>query len=157
VSFALNLVLTGDPFDGMTMFADQPIYAPLTLDRYTDDPDFNMSMKHLKTAGVPFIPVHIPTLAEMRKAPDGPFEFAGSGVPPRRGASLTADLEQALNEPFVNLYRYYASEQKSDPLKLVHSATNSHPSPVGVVAMAEALERMLLEHPRTAHLFKRSD
>jgi hypothetical protein len=155
VSFALNLVLTGDPFDGMTMFADQPIYAPFTLDHYTDDPDFKVSVKHLKATGVPFIPVHIPTLSEMRKAPDGPFEFAGSGVPPRRGASLTADLEQVLNEPFVNLYRYYSSELKGDPIKLVHSVTNSHPSQMGVGSMAEALERMLLEHPRTAHLFKR--
>jgi hypothetical protein len=154
VSFALNLLLTGDPFDGMTMFGDQPIYTPLTLDRYTDDSDFNAAVKHLKTSGVPFIPVHIPTLPQMRKYPDGGYEFAAHGVPPRRGASLVASLEQALGEPFVHLYRYYPSELKTDPLKLVNSAADSHPNQVGVDAMAEALEQLLLHHPRTANILK---
>jgi hypothetical protein len=156
VSFALNLLLTGDPFDGMTMFGDQPIYTPLTLDRYTDDSDFNEAVKHLKASGVPLIPVQIPTLSEMRKYPDGGYEFAAHGVPPRRGASLVASLEQALGEPFVHLYSYYPSELKTDPLKLVQGAADSHPNQVGVDAMAEALEQMLLQHPRTANILKRS-
>jgi hypothetical protein len=156
VSFAWNLVTAGDPFDGMAMFLEQ-IYTPLALARYTDDPDFNATVSRLKELKVPVIPVHIPTLPEMRGQPDGNFEFAAHGVSPRQGASLVADLEKALGEPFVHLYQYYPSELKGDPLKLVVDENNSHPSKLGVVAMAEALERALLQHPRTAGLLKRDD
>jgi len=157
VSFAWNLLTTGDPFDGMVMFPDQPVYTPLTLDHYSDDPAFNATVNCLKELGLPVIPVHIPTLVEMRRQPDGGFEFATYGLPPRQGASLVADLEKALGEPFVQLYRYYPSELKGDPLKLVVHDANDHPSKLGVHAMAEGLERMLLEHPRTAGLLRRND
>jgi hypothetical protein len=156
VSFAWNLLTTGDPFDGMVMFSE-PIYNALTLDRYTDDARFNTAVKRLKELGVPVIPVHIPQFPDMRQQTDGGWSFAANGLPPRQGASLVADLEAALGEPFVHLYQYYPSELKKDPLKLVVSESNSHPSKLGVAVMAEALERMLLEHPRTARLLKRND
>jgi len=152
VSFAMNLLRHGEPFHGMTMFGDQPIYSPLTLDRYTDDPGFNASVKTIAKTGIPLLPVHIPTLPEMRSFPDGGYEFAAHGVPPRRGKSLVADLEGALNEPFVHLYRSYPATYKSDPVQLVYSEADSHPNKLGVQAMAEALERMLLEHPATSKL-----
>jgi hypothetical protein len=152
VSFVFNLFRRGDPFYNTPVFADQPVYMPLTLDRYTDDTDFNSAMGHLKTTGIPVIPVHIATLPEMRNFPNGGFEFQAHGVPSRRGARLVASLEAALGEPFEHLYSYYAKELKKDPLQLVHSADNSHPSKLGVDAMADALERMLLQHPRTARL-----
>jgi hypothetical protein len=153
VSFVWNLLTTGDPFTGMTLFIGR-IYDELPLERYTDDPDFNASIKRLKELGVPVIPVHVPTLADMRQQPDGSFAFAANGLPPRQATSLAADLERALGEPFVHLYQYYPSELKSDPLKLVISETDSHPNHLGVDVMAEALERMLLQHPSTAGLLK---
>ena len=152
VSFAWNQLTTGDPFNGMPMFAE-PIYNALKLDRYTDDPNFNAAVKRLKELGVPIILVHIPQFPDVARQSQG-WEFAANGVPPRQCASLVADLEAALGESFVHLYQYYPSELKKDPLKLVVSENNSHPSKLGVAAMAEALERMLLENPKTAGLLK---
>jgi hypothetical protein len=157
VSFAWNLISAGNAFEGMVMFADQPVYTPLDLTRFSDDPDFGDTIAVLKGRGVPVIPVHLATLPEMRNDPEGRFEFATANVPPRQGASLAADLEAALGEPFVHLYRYYPPELKGDPLKLVQAENDWHPNSRGVHAMAEALERMLAEHPRTAPLLKRQD
>ena len=155
VSFAWNLLTRRDPFDGMVMFSE-PIYNALTLDNYTDDPRFNAAVKRLKELGVPVIAVHIPQLADMRTQQDGNWDFVADGLPPRQATSLVASFEAAMGEPFVHLYHYYPRELKGDPLKLVTSEADSHPNQVGVAAMADALERMLLEHPRTASLLERT-
>jgi hypothetical protein len=151
-SFVLNMLLTGNPFYEMSLFGEQPVYSPLSIDHYTDDPTFNESVDYLKASGIPVIAVHIPTLPEMENHPNGGFEFSAHGVPPQRGASLAASLEQALGQPFEHLFRYYPSELKREPLQLVYSAENSHPNPVGVHAMAEALEELLTQHPQIGPL-----
>ena len=156
LSFVMNLLRTGEPFSGMNMFSDQPIYSKLELQRFTDDAAFNTAVDRIKKSGVPLLPIHLPTLNEMKAHPHGGFEFLAHGVPTRQGASLVASLEQAIGERFDHLYRRYSAPHKADPAQLVNSATGSHPSKLGVDAMADALERLLLEHPRTAPLLTRN-
>jgi hypothetical protein len=84
---------------------------------------------------------------------DGGLAFRTFGIPPAQGKSLVADLERQLGQPMVELYRLYPPHLKDDPLRLVYSADNSHPSVVGVQAMANALEQFLLDDSHTQRLF----
>ena len=149
VSFVSNMLSSGDPFKGVQIFGEQPIYSPFTFDRYEDDPQFVVAMERLKAHKIPIIPVHLATLLEVQST-DGEFELAGNR------ASLIADLERALGERFVNLYRYYPDKFRSSPQQLFTSNFDFHASPLGVDVMATALENMLLEHKATAELFRRA-
>jgi hypothetical protein len=149
VSFIWNQLRYGSPFEGMTVLEAQPVYSPHTLQRFSDDPRFREAVDNLKRTGVPVIMVHIPTLREMRNA-DGDWDFA-DGVPPMQAKSLLTDLERTMGEPVVQLYRFYP-EGKRDPKSLVISEQDSHPSKLGVAVMAEALEYMLQQDPRTSRL-----
>lgn len=149
VSFVFNVLLSGDPFNGVPIFGEQPVYSPITFDRYEEDPQFVTALARLKASKIPIIPVHLPTLPEMLNF-DGDFDSVGNRT------SLVADLEQALGQRFVNLYRYYPDQLKSSPQQLFKSGVDFHPSPVGVDAMAAAIEKMLLEHEATADLFRNS-
>lgn len=152
VSFVFKALRHRNPFHGIKVFQDQPAYAPLDLDRYAEDPEFVAAVADLKRSGIPVLPIHIPTFPEMLKMPKGGMAFADAGVPPGQGISLRDDLEQQLGERWVHLYSFYSPEARADPLRLVFSAEDSHPSPRGVQAMTDALERVLREHPRTAPL-----
>ncbi len=148
VSFVFNVLSSGDPFKGVPIFGEQPVYSPMTFDRYEEDPQFVAAMDRLKARKIPIIPVHLATLPEVQSN-GGEFELAGNR------ASLIADLERALGMRFVNLYRYYPDEYGPSPQRLFKSNVDFHPSPLGVDIMAAALERMLLEHEATAELFRR--
>ena len=108
-----------------------------------------------KARSVPIIPIHVPTLPEMRASDTGSlFGYAAHGVPEQQGESLAADFAQLVGEPWVHIYKFYAPGLKADPLKLVHSDEDSHPNPLGVHAMADAMVAMLLEHPASAPLLR---
>jgi hypothetical protein len=147
-SFVYNVLSTGDPFADGTIFAGQPVYSPITFDRYDDDPQFRAAIDRLKASKIPVILVHLPTLPEVQST-GGDFELVGNRK------SLIADLERALGRQFINLYQYYPIELKSSPRQLFQSDTDFHPSELGVEMMAAALEKMLFEHRATAELFQR--
>ena len=89
--------------------------------------------------------VHVPAFSEIEGGGNGDFNFGRFGVPAERERSLSQSLEGVTGQPIVHLYRYYDAGVKSDPLALVRSRDDSHPSFKGVDAMAEALERLVLE------------
>src|SRR4029079_18979871 len=130
-------------------------YTHTALTRYADGKNVAEAVALAKAHSVPVIPIHIPTLPERRGSQTGDeFGYVAHGVPAAQGASLAADFAQLVGWPWVPIYKYYAPALKSDPLKLVHSEEDSHPSPLGVHAMADALVAMLLEHPATAPLLR---
>jgi hypothetical protein len=154
VSFVRNLLAKGNPFDKMTTLFETPSYSPYDREHYSDDPEFVAAIAELRQSGIPVIPVHIPAYKEMAAYPDGGFEFGVHGVPPAQGKSLVDDLQQQLGQSMVELYRFYPAALKEHPVKLVFSEDNSHPSPFGVQAMADALATMLRTDPRTAPMFQ---
>jgi hypothetical protein len=154
VSFVYNLLKKGDPFAQMTKLFATPQYSPYYHNRYSDDPQFTAVAAELRQSGIPVIPVHIPAYKEMVDRPNGGFEFAACGVAPAQGGSLVADLQSHLGQRWIELYEFYPSELKTKPLELVQSEQDSHPSPLGVQAMADALEIVLRTDPRTAPMFR---
>jgi hypothetical protein len=154
VSFAWNLLRKGDPFAQMTTLLDKAQSFPYDRDHYSDDFEFQTAAAELRQSkSTKIILVHIPTYNEMIAHPDGGFEFGAHGVPPSRGESLVDDLQQHLDQRWVELYQFYPSALKEKPADLVYSQQDSHPNPLGVQAMADALERLLRTDARTAHLF----
>lgn len=149
VSFVANVLSSGDPFKGASIFGDQPIYSPLTWTRYSDDARFRAAVEYIRARKIPVILVHLPTLPEVQSA-GGDFEPAGNR------ASLIADLEEAFGERFINIYQYYPEEYKSSPSQLYLSDVDFHPSPLGVALMGTALETALMKHKATASLLRKS-
>src|SRR5206468_12384063 len=70
------------------------------------------------------------------------------GMPGERERSLSQSLDRITGQPTIHLYSYYDAAVKRNPLALVYSRDNSHPSHQGVEAMAEALERLVIETDR---------
>jgi len=153
-SFAINLVRHGDPYHRMRLFEGQQQYSPYARDRYSDDPGFRDAVAQLKLLRVPIVLVHIPTLPEMRRA-DGGFDFAAQGIPPKQGNSLVADLQATTGERMIDLYELYPATAKQDPIALVASEQNWHPSSLGTEHMAEALARVILDRADTRLLLSR--
>jgi hypothetical protein len=154
-SFMYSRVVHGNAFHDLDLFAGQPVYTHSNLTRFSDDPDTVSAAAKAKARSVPIIPIHIPTLPEMRASDAGSlFGYVAHGVPVEQGESLAADFARLVGEPWVHIYKYYAPALKADPLKLVHSDEDSHPNPLGVHAMADALVAMLLEHPASAPLLR---
>lgn len=154
VSFAYNLIVHRNPFNEMIPF-ETPRYSPYDRDRYSDDPEFVAAIADIKRSGIPVLPIHVVAYPEMSSL-NGGFQFEASDVPPLQGRSLVKDLAQELGQPWIELYQYYPASLKANPLKLVNSLEDSHPSPVGVQAMADALEQLLRLNPSTASLFESS-
>jgi hypothetical protein len=154
-SFMYSRLVHGNAFHELDLFEGQPVYTHSNLARFSDDQGSVAAAALAKSRSVGIIPIHIPTLAEMRASETGEeFGYVAHGVPAEQGAGLAADFAELVGEPWVPIYKYYAPALKADPLKLVHSDEDSHPSPLGVHAMADALVAMLLEHPASAPLLR---
>jgi hypothetical protein len=145
-SFAWRRLRWGDPFHGLALFGAGRFHQPLALARYRDDAGFRAALAAVEAAGTPVIVVQIPTYADLRAG--GLWHDLSAQ---ERG--LVADLEQAAG-PLVPLFPHYPPDMR-DPRALVRSEQDSHPSALGVAAMAAALERLLLADPRTAALVQR--
>lgn len=143
-SFAANLLRHGDPYHRMRLFDTQSQYSAHGLDRFTDDAGFRAAVAELRHLRIPVVLAHIPILPEMRRT-DPKFNFASQGISDARGRSLVADLEAATGERFVDLYDLYPTTAKNDPMKLVASEQDWHPSVLGTEAMAEALAQLMLD------------
>ena len=154
-SFMYSRIVHGNAFHDLDLFAGQPVYTHTSLVRFSDDQGTAEAAARAKARSVPIIPIHIPTLPEMRASESGSeFGYVAHGVPQDQGASLVADFAQLVGEPWVHIYKYYSPALKADPLKLVQSEADNHPNARGVHAMADALVAMLLEHPASAPLLR---
>lgn len=142
-SFVLNQLRYGDPYHGTHVYEPKTIYAPLVLDSYVQDHGFLDAIAAVKATGIPFLLVHLPTLNDFRN-PVG-IVFGAHGVPPERERTLLKSLEELADREIVRLITYYDPNLIENALALVMSEQDSHPSPRGVPAMAEALNRLLLD------------
>jgi hypothetical protein len=97
-SFMYHLLTKREPFYGMRIFGEQPIYTPYLLPRYADDPKMVEAISHVHSRGVPIIPIQIPTLAEMRKSEQQDFDYHASSVPTEQGKSLRTDFARLVGE-----------------------------------------------------------
>src|SRR5262249_29996410 len=140
-----NQLAHRNPYHGVKVYEEKTIYAPLASDDFGTDARFVGAVDGIKRSGVPFLVVHIPALVEIEGERQGEYAFGPFGVPPERERSLAESLDRVTGQPTVHLYQYYNAAVKRDPLSLVYSRDNSHPSPKGVDAMAEALERLVIE------------
>lgn len=154
ISFVKNLLKFKDPFHGVERFMAKTPYSPLALNKYSEDPSFLDVIDKLKASGVPLLPIHLPTLPEMRKDKPELFAFEEHGVPAKQGESLSSDLQDKLGQKWVHLFKAYPVKLRAQPLRLVHAENDSHPSPLGTQAMADAIELTLNTHPATAHLMR---
>ena len=152
-SFIFNLLKFGDPFYNLEKLKANTSFQPITLNKYSDDDGFVKAVLKIKESGIPFLPIHVPALSEMRSSDPDNFGFSAAGIPVAQGESLSTDLQKQLGQKWIHLFRYYPSVSKSEPLGLVISENDSHPSPLGVHTMASALENVITTHPSTAYFF----
>ena len=149
VSFVYNKIWYKNPYYSMKVFEEKTIYAPLAIDDLAEDEQFVEAVTFVKQSGIPFLMIHIPTLSEMEAGPEGNFNFGGVGVPAERERSLAASMERLVGKPIIHLYSFYDPEAKRDPLALVQSRQDNHPSIKkggGVEAMSKALENLLVQN-----------
>mgnify|MGYP002624461716 FL=1 len=150
-SFILNFVLHGDPYYKVQKFKERTVYGAHGYESLREDVQLETAINAVNRSGTPFLLVHLPTLLEMRAG--GQFVHGMTGTPEERERKLAASLEQVTGKKVIHLYDYYDSEVRADPLRLVYSEHDSHPSPTGVKAMAKALEQMLMRIPETSEMF----
>jgi hypothetical protein len=145
VSYVWNKIRRGDAYYGIQVFRPQTIYAPLSIDSYTEDKQFVEAIEEIKKSGVPVRLVHLPALPDLRKP--GTIVYGVSSIPVEREKSLIASLEQLTGTTYLPLTNYYLPEELSTPLELVESEENSHPNEKGTRVMAEAFMRYFKAHP----------
>jgi hypothetical protein len=151
ISFVYNQLKYGNPFHDMQMFAENTFWTPLALSSYANDAGFVEAVDRIRATNIPFYVVHVPMLQEMNASAN--YASGSSGLTDAQQASVLASVEELTGRRIIELARYYQAPLLENPLQLVASQSDSHPSPLGVVAMADALERLLVEHaliPATA-------
>jgi hypothetical protein len=137
-SFIYNRIVHGNVFHGMKAFEDKPIYGPLELGSFAEDPRFVEEMAYVRASGIPFKLIHVPMLNEMESGK--PYEFWDP-----RGATLLESFETAAGQRSVDLRDYYAPELKANPRAYIASEQDWHPNEPGIREMAEALARLLMD------------
>lgn len=142
VSFALNRIFHGDPFHGVRKFSEKSVWVPIDFDSFQSDAQFVAAVDAIKASRIPFQLIHLPTLAELRRTSSYPTGQTGLGD--TREASLLKSVIDTTGKEVIHLVDYYPSSRLQDPIRLVSSETDSHPSESGVTAMAEALEDLLV-------------
>lgn len=152
-SYVFNFLSRGDPYHEIQVFKERTVYGPHAYWSFGEDDQWVKAVSYIKESGVPFLLAHVPTLPEMVEGqPPGTFVFGRAGVPIDRGASLAESVEELTGQEIIHLYDYYEDQFKEDPVKLVTSERNWHPSPYGTLAMSRALEALLLDRPDTRAL-----
>jgi hypothetical protein len=141
-SYVYNALRYRNPYRDVQIYEPKSIFAPASIDSYGDDPRFLEDLAAIKASGIPFLLVHVPTLMEY-KAQKGML-FGLSGVPEKRERSLIQSLEALTGKSLINLPDYYDPDDLADPVQLVSSEQDSHPSPKGVRAIADALLKLLI-------------
>jgi len=131
----------GGALRGLTLTDPNAIWTPIALDDYASDAGFAAAVAEVKASGIPFHLIHIPALAELRTGIAFP-EGAG-GVSTAQRTALLASLERMTGKKIVELMDYYEPSVLKDPLALVASEEDSHPSLAGASAMARALDAYL--------------
>jgi hypothetical protein len=145
VSFVYNKLVHRTPYHRMKLYEENTIYAPLAIDDFGLDKQFVEDVEFVKNSGIPFLLIHIPTINEMGDRLNGNFDFGAYGMRADREQSLAASVERLTGKQIIHLYSYYDEAEKRNPLSLVHSPQDGHPSQKGVEVMAHALERLLIE------------
>jgi hypothetical protein len=145
-SFVWNLLRYKDPMWKLEKFSGKPVYTPLEIDDYKEDAGYINALEGLRKYGKEILFVHLPTYPEMKTKSGSNFAYGEHGVPVERGKKLAANIERDFDTKWVHLYDLYPSSKKDNPLLLVNSENDSHPSPLGVELMSEALTKLLLKH-----------
>lgn len=145
-SFVFNFAAHGDPFHNMEVFKPKTVHGSVDYDDYREDPRFLKALKTVEGTGIPYLLIYIPILSEMRAGPGGEIDYVltGHGVA-KRGRSLEKSLVSLTGKDFFHLYSVYSDELKANPLALVRSEKDNHPSSRGVHAMAEALSLVVFD------------
>lgn len=144
-SFIWNALWHGDPFHRTPTFVEDKMALPQHLDSFADDTDYMAAVAKLRVSGVPFLLVHLPSLADLRQGQG--MVFGISGTPEARERALARSLEETTGQKIIHLIDYYSPEALARPLRLVAGEHDSHPGALGNAEMAAALEHLLLSHP----------
>jgi hypothetical protein len=147
MSFVYKYIKYRDPFRGIQKFSQESIWAPLSLDVYAADPDFIEAVKALKASKIPVYILYIPTLEEIKrfqKAEDRRFVPVDAGH-----ASALKKIEDATGAKVIYVPEHYPRALLADPLALVASEADSHPSrKKGVAVLAEIFEDLVVDPSR---------
>jgi hypothetical protein len=143
VSFVYNHLKFGDPFHGMKMFSENSFWTPLSHGSYQDDPGFIQAVAKVNASKIPFFVIHLPMLQEMNERDK--YASGTSGLTDAQQESALKSIAELTGKDIIQLAEYYPRPLLSNPLQLVASKSDSHPSLLGVATMADALERMLID------------
>jgi hypothetical protein len=142
-SFVYNRLRKGDPYGGRNKLRESSAFwQPLKLQDYRDDQKFIDAIERIKRSKIPFEIVHLPTLPEFRLEVD--YLPGSSGLTDDEQRRAVAQVEALTGRKVVHLLEYYDADRLRHPEKLVVSEADSHPSAMGEMAMAEAIENMLV-------------
>lgn len=156
-SFIVDFIVHRDPFHNIDWFKVRAAFGGVSYHDYGEDARFIQALNYVKGSGIPYLLLHIPILAEMRAGPEGRVIHGLTGTAEEKSRSLHASLESLTSSEFFPLYSLYPDETKSDPLSLVLSEQDNHPSSRGVHAMAAALSLVVLNFLDKEGLLLRSE
>jgi hypothetical protein len=125
-SFLWHKIVHGNPFyEGARA-------AKWNAETITEDAKLKAAIAHLKLAGVPIILVHLPIAPEIKAGKE--FQIEAS-------AQIAAAISAMAGKPIYGLLNYLPPMAEPDEMSM--SATNTHPSKLGIEMYAAAVTALL--------------
>lgn len=152
-SFVFHRIVNGDPYYAISILNPNTIYSSLDIQDYAADPAMMEAVEAVLESGIPFVLLHIPTLAEMRNSDAGEILHGTHGIDQATSEGLVASMERITGQQMHHLYQWYDDDEKRDPLNLVNSEQDSHPSPRGTLVLYRAILRAISVLPETQEWF----
>lgn len=140
-SVVFNRIRRGDALHGIALTDANPLWTPITINDYEDDPGFQQAIAALKASKIPFRLVHIPALIEFSPAP--PYADENVGISRSQRSALIGSLTRMTGAEIAELRDHYTRSELAQPLLLVTTEQDWHPSLQGAAAMARALDTYL--------------
>ncbi len=125
----------------------QPVMS-VQLDDWTQDQQLVHAVRTIRELEIPFHVVHVQTLPEFSLGKGG-YIFKGMSMLERQGITRSKSFERVIRKRVIHLIDHYDPEDLKDPVKLMTSEKNWHPSEFGRDAMARAFSNLVLRNKDT--------
>jgi hypothetical protein len=140
----------GNPYHDTEAFAagENPI-GPITVNDFRNDAGFVSGLAFLRSSGIPYAFVHLPSYAEMKSGEE--FKFGIHGVPAEREEKLVASLRDVTGRPVASLLAYM-NPPVAHAETLVNGAVpphmDWHPSASGTRSIGVALAALIADRQK---------
>jgi hypothetical protein len=125
----------------------QPVMS-VQLDDWTQDRQLVNAVGSIRELGIPFQVIHVQTLPEFRLGKGG-YLFNGMSMHDHQGIARSESFEKVIWKKVIHLIDYYEPDDLADPVKLMTTEKNWHPSEFGREAMARAITNLVVQNKDT--------